>query len=587
MLRLRRYLPPLVILLPLIFVCGKLLLTAVVSTHQTPFDPPFMERGWPWIYQSMEANFNPFGELPSVWDGPVSLSPLVADVALMVLATIACLMLLESHHRRHGGWFKISLRELFVFVTLVCVAVGWSMSNWVEWKRKRDALMELWDYKVQEYGEFNYYGPQWMRRFVAEEDLEHFYCKEGLGVGPGVSEKTWPAIERLIPKLWHVRSLSVEQGAIHVRDWKVLDRIDELSFYYATDGHLIGIENLPKLKALYIPLCRLSSEGLAHISGCSSLERLAITKGEIENEGLTGLKHLPRLQTLDLTDSTVDDAGMAHVASITGLRELLLGGTRVGDKGLESLQKLPNLEVLNLKFLPITDVGARRLLEFPRLKSVVLDRYRVSDETLGLLKGRIQNVHTGQADSVDSTMIEDGGIDRLANPSRMGTRLATSSWWDRSVSRGAVMHIHRVNEQVSIGGQPTEEEIEQLRREGYNTVINFRSAGEEADQLSPDDEREQVEGLKIRYFHLPTTLQTITSEHFDRFRAAYANLPKPVFAHCTSAKRAGAMVLAQLACERDMDDMQLAETAKRIGLSDKPELIQLVRNYVASHCATH
>lgn len=149
------------------------------------------------------------------------------------------------------------------------------------------------------------------------------------------------------------------------------------------------------------------------------------------------------------------------------------------------------------------------------------------------------------------------------------------------------MRIQRVNEQVSIGGQPTEDEIEQLRREGYNTIVNFRSADEEADQISPDEERERVEGLKIRYFHLPTTLQTITAEHIDRFRAAFENLPKPVFAHCTSAKRAAAIVLAQLACERDMDDMQLAETAKRIGLSDKPELIQLVRNYVASHCTTH
>src|SRR5262245_20367662 len=109
--RLRRYLPPLLILLPVIFICGKLLLTPVPLYHLSYYSAVRRtERGWPWAFQTFEGEFDEFTELPAIGDGPIHPALLAADVVVLMLATGGCAALLALHYRRHGSWFKISLR---------------------------------------------------------------------------------------------------------------------------------------------------------------------------------------------------------------------------------------------------------------------------------------------------------------------------------------------------------------------------------------------------------------------------------------------------------------------------------------------
>lgn len=142
----------------------------------------------------------------------------------------------------------------------------------------------------------------------------------------------------------------------------------------------------------------------------------------------------------------------------------------------------------------------------------------------------------------------------------------------------------KINDQVTVGPQPSEEDIKQLGQQGFKTVVNFRTESEEEQPLSPDAEGEKVKAAGLEYLHIPVSMKSMGPELVDQFREKYPDMPKPVFAHCKSGKRAGAMVMMHMAVEQGMTGEQTLEKAKEMGFEcDKPELEQFVRQYVDSH----
>lgn len=146
------------------------------------------------------------------------------------------------------------------------------------------------------------------------------------------------------------------------------------------------------------------------------------------------------------------------------------------------------------------------------------------------------------------------------------------------------MQTMKINDQVSVGPQPSQEELQKLGQQGFKSVVNFRTAGEEEQPLSPSDEGKKVKAAGMEYLHIPVSTEAMGSELVDRFRKAFPDLPKPVFAHCKSGKRAGAMVMMNVAVEQGMTGDQTLQKAKEMGFEcDQPQLEQFVRNYVDSH----
>lgn len=69
----------------------------------------------------------------------------------------------------------------------------------------------------------------------------------------------------------------------------------------------------------------------------------------------------------------------------------------------------------------------------------------------------------------------------------------------------------KISNELIVGSQPDGNEISALAKDGFKTVINFRTEGEEQQSLSPDAERELVEAAGMTYLHVPVSPTTLPS----------------------------------------------------------------------------
>ncbi|MBD3675372.1 MAG: protein tyrosine phosphatase family protein [Planctomycetaceae bacterium] len=142
----------------------------------------------------------------------------------------------------------------------------------------------------------------------------------------------------------------------------------------------------------------------------------------------------------------------------------------------------------------------------------------------------------------------------------------------------------KINDQISVGPQPSESDLQQLSQQGFKTVVNFRTEGEEDQPLSPATEGDKVQAIGMEYLSIPVSMKSMGAELVDQFRDQYPELPKPVFAHCKSGKRAGAMVMMHVAVEQGMSGEETLQKAEEMGFEcEQEELRKFVKHYVDNH----
>ena len=99
--------------------------------------------------------------------------------------------------------------------------------------------------------------------------------------------------------------------------------------------------------------------------------------------------------------------------------------------------------------------------------------------------------------------------------------------------------FQRPKPDVAIAGQPSAEQLAQLKQDGFSSVVNLRPASEQAGF----NEQAEVGRLGLGYFHIPIadaralTREAVTA--LDEVLQARENLP--VLVHCGSGNRAGAL----------------------------------------------
>lgn len=146
--------------------------------------------------------------------------------------------------------------------------------------------------------------------------------------------------------------------------------------------------------------------------------------------------------------------------------------------------------------------------------------------------------------------------------------------------------LMKISEEISVGPQPSVEELKDLKHQGFQTIVNFRTEGEEDQPLTPEAEGKKVRELGLEYLHIPVSTEEIKSEQVDQFRQRFDGLPKPVYGHCNTGKRSGAFAMMHIASERGVSGEETIQAAHDMGFEcDKPELVEFVRRYVDGHSA--
>jgi uncharacterized protein (TIGR01244 family) len=149
----------------------------------------------------------------------------------------------------------------------------------------------------------------------------------------------------------------------------------------------------------------------------------------------------------------------------------------------------------------------------------------------------------------------------------------------QKMERAGIVNYTKVDAVVACGGATDTNALEALKNDGFKAVINLREASEAGANIEQNAARAKTLGLK--YIHLPMNGQSPDPKTVDGFLAAVADTAnQPVYIHCGSANRVGAVWLVKRAIQDGWPLDKATEEAKMIGLRS-PVLEQFALKYVA------
>jgi uncharacterized protein (TIGR01244 family) len=126
-----------------------------------------------------------------------------------------------------------------------------------------------------------------------------------------------------------------------------------------------------------------------------------------------------------------------------------------------------------------------------------------------------------------------------------------------------------ISQKVSIGDQPRETDLEQLKKDGVATVVNLRVAGEDT-PLTPSEEQALAQKLGLEYYHLPISLDKLDTAQVKELREILGNSQGPIFVHCGMGQRACAFSLAASGVKTD----SIFEQARELGFPVQDEKLR-------------
>lgn len=104
-----------------------------------------------------------------------------------------------------------------------------------------------------------------------------------------------------------------------------------------------------------------------------------------------------------------------------------------------------------------------------------------------------------------------------------------------------IKKFHQLNDRIATSGQPSEAELAAISQAGYETVINL--ALHDNPEYSLPDERGTVEGLGMRYIHIPVQFDHPTLEDLNKFfDAMRENGQRRIYVHCAMNFRVSAFI---------------------------------------------
>jgi uncharacterized protein (TIGR01244 family) len=148
----------------------------------------------------------------------------------------------------------------------------------------------------------------------------------------------------------------------------------------------------------------------------------------------------------------------------------------------------------------------------------------------------------------------------------------------QKTTRPGITNFTRVDAVVACGGATETSALEGLKTDGFKAVINLRQATEKGANI--DENRARAEALGLKYIHIPFNGAAPDAKTFDDFLAAVADKSnQPVYIHCASAQRVGAVWFAKRVLQDGWPAEKAIDEAKLIGLTSAP-LQQFALKYI-------
>jgi uncharacterized protein (TIGR01244 family) len=143
------------------------------------------------------------------------------------------------------------------------------------------------------------------------------------------------------------------------------------------------------------------------------------------------------------------------------------------------------------------------------------------------------------------------------------------------------MPVTKLSEKLSISSQPSIDDIQSLRHEGFSTIINNRPDNEEPGQPGTETEAQEAKHCKLSYSFIPVTAASITEADVRAFQRAVDESEGPVLAHCQTGKRSLNLYLIGEVLDGRMTADEVVEFGRSRGFDTSASAIWLETH--ASH----
>lgn len=151
----------------------------------------------------------------------------------------------------------------------------------------------------------------------------------------------------------------------------------------------------------------------------------------------------------------------------------------------------------------------------------------------------------------------------------------------QKMEKPGITNYTKVDAVVACGGATETSALEGLKNDGFKAVINLRQASEPGANIPENSARAKALGLN--YLHIPFNATAPEQKSVDDFLAAVADRAnQPVYVHCGSANRVGAVWLVKRVLQDGWTIEKATEEAKLIGLRSAP-LEKFALEYIATH----
>jgi uncharacterized protein (TIGR01244 family) len=142
-------------------------------------------------------------------------------------------------------------------------------------------------------------------------------------------------------------------------------------------------------------------------------------------------------------------------------------------------------------------------------------------------------------------------------------------------------HVTRVDAALMCGGATSPDAFPELKKQGFASIINLRQANETGVDVPASQAAAQSAGLK--YVHIPVNPSSPDPAAVDTFvRAVTDPANQPMYIHCGTANRVGALWLVKRVVVDGWDVERAVSEAEAIGLTS-PALKKFAIDYAAKH----